>query len=147
MGGFPLGAEIGREDVDKWISSVATDLVAKGSKRALLFICGPVELVRAAQRASTSSERAAGIAWQLHVEQFQFLPTSRAEKLSQPWVPCCGTCKGCGRNIQCLIQVHSPLFFQMSQCRHNIRPQMIKFSIWSHNGKHKCMQLKLHRHR
>merc|ERR1712066_405024 len=52
-------------------------------------------------------------------------------------------CKGCGRNIQCLIQVHSPLFFQMPQCRHNIRPQMIKFSIWSHNGKHKCMQLKV----
>merc|ERR1712125_9636 len=91
--GLPLGAEIGREDVDKWISNVASDLVAKGSKRALLFVCGPVELVCAAQRASTSSERAAGIAWQLHVEQFQFLPTSRAEKSSQLWVPRCGACR------------------------------------------------------
>jgi ferredoxin-NADP reductase len=72
---LPLGAEIGREDVDEWISTVASDLVAKETKRALLFVCGPNELVWAAQRASVSSEKTTGIAWQLHVEQFQFLPS------------------------------------------------------------------------
>jgi ferredoxin-NADP reductase len=72
---LPLGAEIGREDVDNWISTVASDLVAKETKRALLFVCGPNELVWAAQRASVSTEQATGIAWQLHVEQFQFLPS------------------------------------------------------------------------
>merc|ERR1712039_682228 len=83
--------------VDKWISTVASDLAAKGIKRALLFVCGPVELVCAVQQASVSSERSTGIAWQLHVEQFQFLPKRGAQKSSQLCFPRCSACKGSQR--------------------------------------------------
>merc|ERR1712176_199774 len=68
---YPLGACSGRADVGNWLGSVAADLSAEGVKEILLFVCGPAQLVTTVKRAVKESK---AVDWQLHVEQFEFLP-------------------------------------------------------------------------
>jgi hypothetical protein len=68
---LPLGAKYGREDVGKWLESVATDLAAEGLTSALVFVCGPAQLAAAVKQSASKTET---LAWRVHLEQFEFLP-------------------------------------------------------------------------
>lgn len=72
----PSGA---RQSVGQWLAAVAAERAAAGDGGpALLFICGPAGLAAAAREGAAAAARAvAGAAWQVHEEQFLFLPRLR----------------------------------------------------------------------
>jgi len=79
---LPLGASNGRADLGTWLASVAADLSAEGVSEVLLFVCGPTQLVTSVKRATKEVNH---IDWQLHVEQFEFLPLpSRGKAKAKP---------------------------------------------------------------
>lgn len=70
---LPLGAREGGADIGTWIATVDSELAAAGAKTVLLFVCGPPGLSDAAKQAA-NQRRLDGVSWQIHVEEFLFLP-------------------------------------------------------------------------
>merc|ERR1712151_550661 len=65
-----LNARRGRANLDTWLASAAVDFVAQGVSSALIFVCGPPQLVVSTKQAISGLQ---AVKWQLHVEQFEFL--------------------------------------------------------------------------
>lgn len=79
--GLPLGAVSGSRDVGEWLHATADNLAAAGALSVLLFVCGPASLASAVQRAIPGNSK---VVWQLHIEQFLFLPNPPKMGSSKP---------------------------------------------------------------
>merc|ERR1712151_593125 len=86
---LPLNAQRGRADLDNWLANTAVDFVAQGVTSALIFVCGPPQLVVSTKQAITGLQ---AVKWQLHVEQFEFL--------SSPSLSLCGSNKPRTRRVK-----------------------------------------------
>merc|ERR1711988_28824 len=74
---LPLGAKYGREEVGKWLETVAADLAAEGVTSALVFVCGPAQLAAAVKQ---SASKASSLKWRVHLEQFEFPSSTKVKQ-------------------------------------------------------------------